>query len=64
MSGFRPLVFLVLFAASSFGATFGTVVAHPQPLADLAIDEARKRLYVVNTASSQVEVYSTASNPP
>jgi uncharacterized protein (TIGR03437 family) len=39
-------------------------VAHAQPLADLALDEARKRLYVVNTASNQVEVYSTNTNPP
>jgi DNA-binding beta-propeller fold protein YncE len=39
-------------------------VAHAQPLADLALDEARRRIYVVNTASSQVEVYSTTTNPP
>jgi uncharacterized protein (TIGR03437 family) len=39
-------------------------VAHSQPLADLVLDEARKRIYVVNTAANQVEVYSTASNPP
>ncbi len=45
-------------------ATFGTVVPHPQPLADLALDEARRRLYVVNTASNSIEVYSTTSNPP
>lgn len=64
MSVFRPLFLLFLCSAPSLGATFGTVVAHAQPLADLALDEARKRLYVVNTASSQVEVYSTATNPP
>ena len=27
-------------------------MAHPQPLADLALDEARRRLYVVNTAAN------------
>ena len=45
-------------------ATFGTVVPHAQPLADLVIDEARKRLYVVNTYSSTVEVYATNVSPP
>jgi len=45
-------------------ATFGTVVPHPQPLADLAVDDARRRLYVVNTASNTVEVYGTTTNPP
>jgi uncharacterized protein (TIGR03437 family) len=40
------------------------VVAHPQSLADLVLDEARKRIYVVDTYSNQVDVYSTASNPP
>jgi uncharacterized protein (TIGR03437 family) len=33
-------------------------------LADLAIDEGRRRLYVVNTASNQVEVYATNVSPP
>ncbi len=60
----RPLLLLLLCGLPFRAATFGTVVAHAQPLADLALDEARKRLYVVNTASSQVEVYSTASSPP
>jgi len=57
---------LVLFlsALPSLAATFGTVVAHAQPLADLVLDEARKRIYVVNTASNQVEVYATNTNPP
>jgi uncharacterized protein (TIGR03437 family) len=64
MSAFRPLLLLFLGALPSLAATFGTVVAHAQPLADLAVDEARKRLYIVNTASNQVEVYSTATNPP
>src|ERR1035437_3478086 len=55
---FRPLL-LVLSALPCLSATFGTVVPHAQPLADLVIDESRKRLYVLNTASNQVEVYST-----
>src|SRR5271166_3935868 len=59
----RPLLF-VFSALPCLAATFGTVVQHPNPLADLVIDEARKRLYVVNTASNQVEVYATNTNPP
>jgi uncharacterized protein (TIGR03437 family) len=63
MSVFRPLL-LVLSALPCLAATFGTVVPHAQPLADLVIDEARKRLYVVNTYSSTVEVYATNVSPP
>ena len=60
----RPLLVCVLSVWPSFGATFGTVVPHTQPLADLVLDEARKRIYLVDTNSNQVDVYSTASNPP
>ena len=63
MSVLRPLL-LVLSALPCFAATFGTVVPHAQPLADLVIDEGRKRLYVVNTYSSTVEVYATNVSPP
>ena len=60
-----PRVILSLLSAlPCLAATFGTVVPHAQPLADLVIDEARRRLYVVNTASNQVEVYATNVNPP
>src|SRR5690242_3077260 len=63
MKVFRaPLLFLS--ALPGFAATFGTVVPHAQPLADLAIDEARRRLYVVNTASNAIEVYATNVSPP
>jgi uncharacterized protein (TIGR03437 family) len=47
-----------------WGATFGTVVPHTLPLADLVLDQARKRIYLVDTDSSQIAVYSTANNPP
>src|SRR5438105_6789979 len=63
MSVPRALAVAVM-ALPCFAATFGTVVPHAQPLADLAIDEARRRLYVINTASSQVEVYATNVSPP
>jgi uncharacterized protein (TIGR03437 family) len=60
----RLFPLLLAGALPSLGATFGTVVSHAQPLADLALDEARRRLYVVNTASNQVEVYATNTSPP
>src|SRR5664280_770712 len=62
MSVFRPLL-LVVSALPCFAATFGTVVPHAQPLADLVIDEARKRLYVLNTLANppSVEVYATTN---
>src|ERR1039458_7941174 len=67
MSALRPLL-LVFGALPCFAATFGTVVAHPVPVTDLVIDEARKRLYVVNLASNAatniVEVYATNVSPP
>src|ERR1035437_8656757 len=58
------LLLLVLSALPCLAATFGTVVPHTQPLADLVIDEARKRLYLVNTYTSTVEVYATNVSPP
>jgi uncharacterized protein (TIGR03437 family) len=63
MKVLRAPLFL-LGALPSLAATFGTIVPHAQPLADLVIDEGRRRIYVVNTASNQVEVYRTNVNPP
>jgi uncharacterized protein (TIGR03437 family) len=64
MSVLRPLLVCVLSVLPSWGATFGTVVPHTLPIADLVLDEARKRIYLVDPYDSQVDVYSTASNPP
>jgi uncharacterized protein (TIGR03437 family) len=64
MSALRPLLVCVLSALPSWGATFGTVVPHTQPIADLVLDQARKRIYLVDTYSNQVDVYNTANNPP
>jgi uncharacterized protein (TIGR03437 family) len=64
MSALRVLAVVVLSLAPLAAGTFGTVVPHPQPIADLAYDEGRKRLYVVNTAANAVEVYNAAVNPP
>jgi uncharacterized protein (TIGR03437 family) len=58
-----PLVF-ILCAAPCLSATFGTVINHTTALSDLALDEARKRLYVLDPFLSEVEVYSTASRTP
>ncbi len=63
MSVFR-LLLLVITALPCLAITFGTVVQHADSLADLVLDEGRKQLYVVNTASSLIEVYSTTSTPP
>src|SRR5271169_1217832 len=60
----RALLFLGAGVFPSLGATFGTVVTHAQPLADLVLDEPRHRLYVVNTNANQVEVYATNTSPP
>ena len=64
MSVFRPLL-LVLSALPCLAATFGTPVI-TQPVADLVIDEARKRLYVLNTLANPptVDVYTTTVSPP
>ncbi|HXB71397.1 MAG TPA: hypothetical protein VNY05_24390 [Candidatus Acidoferrales bacterium] len=68
---FRPLsilaltvVLCVLSVVPCPGATFGTLVTHSSPLGDLVVDEARKRLYVVDTNANAVEVYVTNVSPP
>jgi len=60
MSRFRWLVLASLLLSSCWGATFGTVVPLVGGAADIVLDEARRRLYLVNSALSQVEVYSIA----
>jgi uncharacterized protein (TIGR03437 family) len=64
MSVLRALFVIGITLLSSRAATFGTVVTHPQPIADLVLDEARSRLYVANTLANAVEVYNTTTNPP
>ena len=59
MSALRAIASILLVVSPGLAATFGTVVPHAQPLADLVVDESGRRLFVVNTASNQVEVYST-----
>jgi len=48
-------------------ATFGTVVSNPQGqsgISDIVLDEARRRLYLVNTAGTRIDIYGTNTNPP
>ena len=60
----RALLILTTGVLPALGATFGTVVTLAQPVADLVLDEARQRIYVVNTDANDVEVYATNTNPP
>src|SRR3954447_20418679 len=64
MSVLRALFVLAVVVLRLQAGVFGTVVPHAQPLADLALDEARRRLYVLNTAANAVEVFGTTTNPP
>jgi uncharacterized protein (TIGR03437 family) len=64
MSAARALLVFSLSVWPSLGATFGTIVQHAQPITDMVVDDARKRLYLVSTATSQIEVYSTTGNLP
>ncbi len=44
-------------------ATFGTTVALPGGTpSDIVLDEARQRLYLVNTNNNRIDVYSTSAN--
>ncbi len=64
MSLFRALAVFLISIFPCMSATFGTVVFHTDALSDLVLDESRKRMYVLDPVSSQVEVYSTASKTP
>jgi uncharacterized protein (TIGR03437 family) len=60
----RLLLTFVLLVLPGFAATFGTVVARPEGFSDIVLDEARNRLYLVNTSANTLDVYSIATNPP
>jgi uncharacterized protein (TIGR03437 family) len=49
---------LSLFSALCYPATFGTVVPVIGGASDLVLDEARGRLYLLNTNQNRIEVYS------
>lgn len=54
---------LILAGLHAFAANFGMVVTRPEGFGDVALDEARRRLYLVNTVSGTVDVYNVSANP-
>ena len=54
----RCLLGALVCAATAFPATFGTVVPLVGGASDLVLDEARQRLYLVNTSQNRIEIYS------
>lgn len=57
------LAALCLFAQSSSAATFGTITTVVGSVSDIVLDEARRRLYLINANSNRLEVYSLPPNP-
>jgi len=55
----RCVLSLLLACSASFAATFGTVVPVIGGATDIVVDEARTRLYLVNTSLNRIDVYST-----
>ena len=58
MNAVRVVVGALLLCALAFSATFGTVVPLVGGASDLVLDEARGRLYLVNSSQNRIEVYS------
>jgi len=57
----RVFFTLLMLAASQLGAaTFGTVVTVTGDTGDIVLDEARSRLYILNTTAERVDIYSTS----
>src|ERR1051326_2268567 len=56
----RVLFVLILLAGQAVAATFGSVVTIVGETSALVFDEARSRLYVLNSTQSRVEIYSPA----
>ena len=63
--GFLRFGALALLACvCALSATFGTVVTVIGGAADIVLDEARSRIYLVNTIQNRIEVYSIADRRP
>src|SRR5882724_616159 len=58
MQTFRCALLPVILAGSTFAATFGTVIPITGGASDLALDEVRGLVYLVNTNRNEVDVYS------
>src|SRR5882757_8037293 len=56
---YRCALFLLVACSASVAATFGTVVPVVGGATDIVLDEARARIYLVNTSQNRIEVYST-----
>jgi uncharacterized protein (TIGR03437 family) len=63
MSVARTLVSLIALAVPALSATFGTVVTSPggASYSDIVLDEARSRVYLVNSNSNRIDVYNYKS---
>src|SRR5215831_828965 len=59
---FLTLAALAAGAVSLHAATFGTVVPITGHASDIALDEARGKLYIANFTANRVDVMSTADN--
>src|SRR2546427_1854234 len=57
----RFILFLSLLGVTGYGATFGTVTP-ALGAADLVFDQARGRLYLINSNLNRVQVYSIATH--
>ena len=57
---YRSLPVLLFLAVPSYGALFGTVTTD-LGAADLILDQARNKLYLVNSNLSRVDVFSTTT---
>src|SRR5256885_17236655 len=55
----RVSIILSLLGLTGYGATFGTVAA-ALGAADIVLDEARGRVYLINSNLNRVQVYSIA----
>ena len=56
----RLTVAALLAFSGAWAATFGTVVQIVGGASDIVLDEARGRIYLVNTNQTRVEIYSIA----
>lgn len=62
----RPRFSLLFCALPALAATFGTIVPHTAPFADIVLDETSSRpqrhIYTLDTSANQVDVFTIATN--
>lgn len=63
MSRWILLAALCVLPQTIAAATFGSVTTVVGSVSDIVLDEARRRLYVINANSNRLEVYSLPPNP-